>query len=104
MRKEQRLGRDRAAWRVAITGLGAAWLLVLAALPIAASPASPDPSSRESPLAMSGKDQEVPDHADVDTPAAGATIVRYDRILDRHTGVHRSSSGGLRMLHAVLRL
>jgi hypothetical protein len=97
-------GRDISAWRVPVACLGAAWLLVLATLAFAASPPSSDPPSPEPSWVATVRAEGSLDHADVGLPASASFVIRYDRFLDRRTGLHRRSSGGLRMLHAVLRL
>ena len=101
--QEQRPGRDVSVWRVPATCLGAAWLLLLTALPSDASQPSvsqPSQSSWEATVRTEG----APDHADVGLPPSGSFLIRYDHILDRRPGLHQRSVRGLRMLHAVLRL
>lgn len=102
--QEQRLGRDISAWRVPVTCLGAAWLLLLTALPAGASHPSVNPPSQESSWVATVRTEGAPDHADVGMPESASFVVRHDHILDRRAGPYRSSNGGLRMLHAVLRL
>jgi hypothetical protein len=84
--------------------LGAAWLLVLTALPADASHPSRQQASQESSGAATVGTDGQADHADVGMPESGVFVIRYDHILDRRTGLHRRSVRGLRMLHAVLRL
>ena len=102
--QEQRPGRDISIWRVPVTCLGAAWLLLLTALPTDASQPSPSQASQESSWAATVRTEGAPDHADVGIPESDSFVIRYDHILDRRTGLHRRSIRGLRMLHAVLRL
>ena len=66
-------------------------------------PSANQPSQAPS-WAASVRAEGASDHADVGMPEFGSFVIRYDHILDRRTGLHRCSMGGLRMLHAVLRL
>ena len=102
--QEQRLGRDISAWRVPVTCLGAAWLLLLTALPTDAPRSSTNQSSQESSWAAPVRSEGAPDDADAGILESVSFVIRHDHTLDRCAGLHRGSVGGLRMLHAVLRL
>ena len=102
--QEQRLGRDISAWCVPVTCLGAAWLLLLAALPTGASHAPVHLPFQESSWAATVRTEDAPDHADVGMPESVSLVTRHAHTLDRRAGLPRRSIGGLRMRHAVLRL
>jgi hypothetical protein len=76
---------------------------LLPALPLTVSLSAPGQPSDES-SAASAKAQGAPDDSAVGMPAAGVLAVPYDGVVGRHTGRYRRGGGGLRTMHAVLRL
>lgn len=83
--------------------LGLAWLLFLAALPLAASLSAPGQPPDES-SAAAAKAQGAPDDSAVGMPAAGVLAVPHDGLVERHIGRYRRGGGGRRTLHTVLRV
>ena len=89
-------------WRAGVLSGASAWLLVLPAVPLAATLSAPGQPSDE-PSAVSAKAQGTPDDSAIGMPAADMLAVPSDRVVDRHTGRSRRD-GGLRTMHTVLRL